>query len=157
MKLKDFDFRIWDGSKEEYIKKETKNSNKYSIVHDDIGYAVGLIGDAKNVYTIESGVTSHEWGYDDYEMVENYCIDESVCEIELWTGLKDRFGKKIYEGDIVKLKGESNCFVHYSNIKAKFGLYIDNGLLFEIESFYFKNKDDYEVIGNIHENAELLG
>ncbi|PZT47311.1 hypothetical protein B6S12_09770 [Helicobacter valdiviensis] len=154
MKLEDFDFRIWDGSEEEYIKKETKNSNKYSIVHDSIGYAVGLIGDAKNVYTIESGVTSHEWGYDDYEMVENYCIDESICEIELWTGFRDKGGVKIYEGDILNFRGknylvEFNKHLELSVIcrtkDSVYGMHTSKG--------NFKN---CKVVGNIHENKELL-
>lgn len=154
MKLKDFDFRVWDGSEEKYIKKEMKNSGKYSIGHDAIGYAVGLIGDAKNVYTIKAGVKSYEWGYDEYEMVENYCIDESVCEIELWTGFRDKGGVKIFSGDIINFRDKNYLVKLNKNLELSvicrtqvsvYGIHTSKG--------NFKN---CKVVGNIHENKELL-
>ena len=72
-----------------------------------------------------------------------------------FTGLKDKNGKEIYEGDIVSLdkkehyiiKFEHGCFVG-NPVKSNSSLY----------SFTILNRNylQYEVIGNIHQNPELL-
>ena len=77
--------------------------------------------------------------------------------IEQYTGLKDKFGKEIYEGDIVLdyYDGDDAFIVEWDKDIACFRLTgTDN-----IASVSFDNFDsdiDLEVIGNIHENPELL-
>jgi hypothetical protein len=69
-----------------------------------------------------------------------------------FTGLKDKNGKEIYEGDVVTadMKGITvKALVRYSEEKAMFGL-----SLIGMAPFYeFR---DLEVIGNIYENQELV-
>ncbi|QYU58191.1 YopX family protein [Weissella confusa] len=78
--------------------------------------------------------------------------------LERYTGLKDKELKEIYEGDIVQLwhegygyMGEEATTDVTSVIKFVNGAYwLDN------EPLYAYPDDDLEVIGNIHENPELL-
>ena len=74
-------------------------------------------------------------------------------ELMQYTGLKDKNGKEIYEGDIVILNDaeeENRCVVKY-----KYGSYIliDGDLREDLS-----NVEDrfLEVIGNIYENKNLL-
>ena len=88
----------------------------------------------------------------------HYKVDKDT--LGQFTGLLDKNGKEIYEGDIIRTKrygvvhGQSNTQgadlfrVVYKN--AQF--YIDN----KLRHFYLQDSKCNEVIGNIHENPELL-
>lgn len=84
--------------------------------------------------------------------------DAEDCVLMQYTGLKDKNGKEIYEGDIVKLIADS-CR------GDKFKPFIAGYVSFRSGSFYITDNavsrfrwEDYivEVIGNIYENPELL-
>ena len=118
----------------------------------------------------------HESGCGGFNATEN-------AEIELWTGIRDKNGKKIYEGDIVcfKNRGKYNddrdevlakhikekCLkktfltqIFFKNEGGGYGIkrqtkrgHTKYFSLFDM-SFYLNFR--LEVVGNIHENADLL-
>ncbi|EAH6869464.1 hypothetical protein EJ753_06905 [Campylobacter lari] len=119
MKLKDFDFRVWNTACKKYI--------------DDIELISNIMCD------LIHGAT---------DIIEDF-------EIELWTGLYDENGKKIYENDILEFFDYEEG---YRIIQVQYNT--DYGFFYK-ENYYIEkinNIDNKEfiILGNIHENPELL-
>lgn len=75
------------------------------------------------------------------------------CKVMQFTGVKDKNGVEIYEGDICRVDGLGNCEVDickfYGSVFKKDGcesLIVDS----------VAEQDEFKVIGNIYENPELL-
>ena len=63
-----------------------------------------------------------------------------------YTGLKDKNGKRIFEGDILSIWNESHDVVVFE----------DGAFDLENTSIPIRFANKFEVIGNIHDNPELL-
>lgn len=80
---------------------------------------------------------------------KHFDIRNKDVKIEFSTGLKDKNGKLIYEGDILRINNREIHPVEYMDCYAQFHIE-GHGV---VESFF---SNTYEVIGNIYENQELL-
>lgn len=118
-----FKFRVWCEDSQEWEKDTILISNK-------------------NMYEIRN---------DKFTKYTN--IDPKNHIINFSTGLRDKNGKLIYEGDIVKLTEDENIYnIIFEEDKARF-LISSKTFDFMFSSHLIK---DIEVIGNIYENPELL-
>jgi len=95
--------------------------------------------------------------YIDNDYIKELGISKNV-ELMQYTGLKDKNGKKIYEGDILAAPHTYNIEIIYKNGGFLMEFFDDIGEKCE----YHLNKelieqDDLEIIGNKYENPELLG
>ncbi|EAL2320582.1 hypothetical protein FDO09_09640 [Campylobacter coli] len=158
MKLQDFDFRIWDNIEKKYIK------SPHGLYIENTEH-----NDASNCNRIIANYEQRAF-YIDYPFNDRnneYYDNEESLSIELFTGYYDYKGNKIYIGDIIEClvsTNEKNSEIFYEIIcfDMELGLYSklpngDGGYLFDLRR-HKNNKtiEDVYVVGNIHENKELL-
>ena len=85
--------------------------------------------------------------------MEHYTvIPETIGQ---YTGLTDKNGTQIFEGDIVNFKTTAyhfkNCRIKYQSCYARYCAIDNKGYEYPMDKTF-----EYEVIGNIHDNPELL-
>ena len=110
------------------------------------GYYVRLNGNKHFIYTGQSDVDCGNY-YPDYYPVAAKTVGQ-------FTGLTDKNGTKIFEGDIVKY-GDFLMVIVWDEFFSSFML------AFSLDGNYHETMSNshiyLEVIGNIHDNPELIG
>lgn len=113
-----------------------------------------------------------EWVYGDlfqhgeqrFIMTGGHNIEVDPESVGQFTGLTDKYGTKIFEGDIVKIY-DSYDLLHYDNPDYQVSkvFYSDGALCVDYHTSDYDYtvmgwmKDvEFEVVGNIHDNPELI-
>jgi len=123
--MRQLKFRVWDKLQERYTRCDEGYQGHYVL---------SLKGEFHNLQNGSGG--------------KEYVVQQ-------YTGLKDKNGKEIYEGDIVKATSNQ-----YENENFVGKVIFDEGCFLtwvnknDIRGIW--GEDDIEVIGNIIENSELL-
>ena len=99
---------------------------------------------------------------------ELYCIGDGITYMVLAedlvlmqsTGLKDKNGKEIFEGDILAVEADDGVIILKVSWDDEHALFVIKTKKFNEEAALAELVDDnsypFEVIGNIYENPELL-
>ena len=88
---------------------------------------------------------------EDFTKEKNNCFDVIPETVGQFTGLTDKNGTKIFEGDIVEYDEEYGCTTYDEN-EARFAVHFDTWMT-DFDHLY---SNELEVVGNIHDNPELL-
>lgn len=126
-------FRVWDKKRAEMLKLVSMNFHEY-IPIDDL------------ICSCSDGPITRNF--------EDVIIMQSA-------GIKDKNGVEIYEGDILKLHAiflspdDKIGYIEYSP-KYGYSIIFEGNRLYRQEYWASTNKLNYEVIGNILEDGELL-
>lgn len=90
---------------------------------------------------------------DDFDVYE--VIPETVGQDTGLTDKNDKNGQKIFEGDILRVSQNEVVEIYYDECYCQFRARTANGVENAID-YYCGYPVQYEVIGNIHDNPELL-
>lgn len=135
--MREIKFRAWDGQ---------KMSTPFSFW--DVRSDGGPSGEYPAVIYAEHEIRVYELDPESKKYI-----------LEQFTGLVDKNGTEIYEGDILNVseweanpeiyKAPVQATVGWSDVRAGFVPYTETNIGNDIDEF--KEEDEYEIVGNIHD------
>lgn len=148
------------------IKFRGKPTNNNTTYFEDNEFVYGSLVIDNNKYYIVLGINDNI-DRDDYEVYMVEVIPETVGQ---YTGLKDKNGKEIYKGDILrfpaKSEWEKNNYISYEcwfddRDTFKYGWHFGRARFYGCicggdSGVPMEWAKQLEVIGNIYDNLELL-
>ena len=129
--------------------------------------------DKRNNEMVKDPAFIQVWGYGEaFVFNEDEPEWHTECELMQYTGLLDKNGTEIYEGDIIRFYDRGNMFDNeilpcIARVTMKYAKWFPEPILVkglrhfefrgnDIDRGYCGHNEDCEVIGNIYENPELL-
>jgi hypothetical protein len=113
---------------------------------------LGITYENKNLPFTKENIKDIDWAFRWHFNHSDENVDmEYINTLEQCTGLKDKNGKLIYENDLIKIDDDV-AVINWSDYYARFMLESSEDI-FDFERSY---AEECEVIGNIHENADLI-
>ena len=107
-------------------------------------------------YLYITHIGAHEIGSYDAEInIERFTFDVIPETVGQYTGLTDKNGVRIFEGDIVSLVKHDGLIYKVVYVPCRYELVNSKGVNCFVLDIY--KSENIEVIGNIHDNPELLG
>ena len=124
---------------------------KFRAWHNELGRMMSISDMWFNVDSLG------EIGLNDAVMNDYITVSPDEIELMQSTGLKDKNGKEIFEGDIVDYKGRKAVIKWHGSYASFIYRFVDelnkrSAEWYQLYLAYLK----CEVIGNIYENPELL-
>jgi uncharacterized phage protein (TIGR01671 family) len=140
--IRDIKFRAWDDEKKQWLLGyEYSNLGGFSLFGECM--LLGEWSHILNAYILNPEAYQH-------------C--EKDLRVMQFTGLHDKNGKEIYEGDIIRCRFIDSSDGHCHDIYFHNGDFRIRWTMFRLSELFdfMEDKESLEVIGNIYENPELL-
>ncbi len=117
-----------------------------------------------NFQCIRSGIEGNDWViftsdiFPDFDTQKGNPFFSQQIEEMQFSGLTDKNGKEIYEGDIVETRWENEITNEFDGVTEEVEIVFQNGAYwYAVDECYLSEvNEECEIIGNVFENPELL-